>query len=68
MKNKRWKRKAKRLLGYCMKTKCTNCKYYNSYINWDGDVTFDCAAPSYLPGITSLRIIEKELKGKTINE
>lgn len=64
MKNKKWKRKAKRLVGYCMTTRCPNCKYYKAFIDWDEEIIFDCAAPSYLPGASSIRIVEKELRGK----
>lgn len=33
MKNKKWKRKAKKLVGYCMTTRCPNCKYYKAFID-----------------------------------
>ncbi len=61
MKNKKWKRKAKRLLGYCIKTKCPECKYYKIVYSSPFETEFDCCAPSYMPGISrGIRFIEKE--------
>ena len=62
MKNKRYKREAKRLIGYCLSVKCYNCKYYSATQDWDGDYVFDCSAPSYLPAFAGIRIVEKEFK------
>lgn len=60
MKNKKWKRKAKRLYGYCCSIKCPQCKYYKIVNCTPYEVDFDCCAPCYLPGNTDIRILEKE--------
>lgn len=53
MKNKRWKRKAKKLFGYCISRKCIDCKFYNED---------DCCSESYIPAQTNIRDLEKEFK------
>lgn len=67
MRNKKWKRKVKRLFGYCMSRKCPECKYYDIVLCTPFEVDFDCCAPSYLPGHTGIRILEKEFKNKKYN-
>lgn len=62
MRNKRWKRQAKRLKGYCLSVECENCKYWkdNGYPRvlkgWN------CNAVAFNPGHRDLRSLEKDLK------
>lgn len=62
LKNKPWKRKAKRLLGYCVTNKCFDCKYYSNIVDSEGYYYGDCSAPAYLPQLSGIRAIEIELR------
>ena len=64
MKNQKWRRKAKRLFGYCISRKCTECKYYKVSHATPYETDFDCFAPSYLPSLDGIRMLEKEFKNK----
>lgn len=66
MKNKKWKRKAKRIIGKCLSNGCKNCKYLDSYIsNWNEELVEECILS--IPPLEGYRRIEKNIKNKVIN-
>lgn len=67
-KNKKWKRKAKRLLGNCLSQKCDECEYYNYELVTPFDVDLDFCFTIYRPVFTGkgIRELEKEFRGKNI--
>lgn len=61
MKNKKWKRKAKRIIGNCMTAECQKCKFYEMYIT-NEEVICDCRYG--IPVLGGIRNLEKAIKNE----
>lgn len=62
MENKRWKRQAKRLKGYCLSVECERCKYWINKSFPKEIIEWNCNAPAFIPGYRNIRNLEKDLK------
>lgn len=67
MKNKRWKREAKRIIGKCLANGCKNCEYFDGYISsWNDEPIEECGFVLGIPPLEGHRRIEKNIKNKVI--
>lgn len=67
--NKRYKRKAKRFIGYCINKKCCDCKYLkyiHKYLEIYEEDSYNqcCCTLKYKYKNEGIREIEKYFKGK----
>lgn len=66
--NKIYKRKAKRLIGHCMHTKCCDCKHLLHIPQFDyfyGEIEYYPACEFGYEG-EGIRWLEREFKGKKV--
>lgn len=67
--NKRYKRKTKRLIGYCINKKCCDCEHFKSNVLYD--TYYECYEEEYYCNLKynyegeGYRWIEKHFKGKS---
>lgn len=69
--NKRYKRKAKRLIGHCINKKCRDCEHFKMYVSYD--TYYECYEEEYCCDLKfgcdyegeGYRWIENYFKGKS---
>ena len=63
MKNKKWKRKAKRIIGKCLASGCKNCEHLDRFISeWNDELTEECGFVLGIPPLEGYRRLENNIK------